>query len=493
MPRRQYYKGSPEQLRQRVRAYPRDDLLRGIARVAALETRQRYDLENRQDEKFSVIREGHMVHLAGLCVTHCNNYRASLVNDAAIENLIDKLYHVWHPELEGDLTDEVWQKILSRIAFQQMPYQISPWEPLARAICLFGNDRQFGEPVFEDGRWETILGVELEDLLRIGFIMYGAATIAPCTPRALLEDDTHSAWPDIGAERALQVVDTWLARSVNEHQKLGREENYDPNDLWRYNPFYEWPIATIDATYVTPSPQGVLQRLGPQGLYFIGRDAVDADVAPKQFQEFTRRLGERFQQYVGVQLRYLQHVRIHPEIVYDDDQRSVDYIIETPELLILVEVKSVAPNIDTRSGIFPDRGDVKRNLEYACNQISRSSTLIQKGHEAFPSLNGRQMRGLVVTREQYFNLAMPLFENLVQPATIPTTIVSSHQLETAIPVLSCDEKCGQTLLDAMSPDISPLAFSFGSLPNGKNTLLHEIGEEWFSEHFFSDVEDTRSS
>ena len=44
---------------------------------------------------------------------------------------------------------------------------------------MFGSDPRFGEPVFEDGRWESILGVPLEDFLMIAFIMYSAAVYNP--------------------------------------------------------------------------------------------------------------------------------------------------------------------------------------------------------------------------------------------------------------------------------------------------------------------------
>ena len=173
--------------------------------------------------------------------------------------------------------------------------------------------------------------------------------------------------------------------------------------MWRFNPIYEWPIAILDdGTYVIPSPLGVLQRLGPQGLYFVGRDAVDAD--PDAFRAFTQDLGDRFERYVGAQLEFIQHAQIHPEIVYDDDKNSVDYIIETPQVLILVEVKSAAPDIKTRSGIFPEDGEMQRKIKKACRQITRSSTLIDQGQPDFPALAGRPMRGLVVTREPYFNL-----------------------------------------------------------------------------------------
>ena len=402
-----------------------------------------------------------------------------------MSDLLNGLFSVLPPELENSCELRTWQPILSRVAYLQMPYQMSPWEPLVRTMCLFGDDRRCGEPVFEGGRWETILGVTLEEFLQIAFIMYAAAINNPggISRRTLLAENVRPVFEPVGAERALQVIDSWLARPVAGLAQLGQEMTPDPDDLWRFNPFYEWPIAILDdGTYVTPSPLGVLQRLGPQGLYFVGRDAVDAHANPEAFRAFTKALGLRFERYIGEQLGFIHDAQLHSEIVYDDDQKSVDYIIETPEVLVLLEAKSVAPNIDTRSGIFPDHGDVERNIERACKQITRSAALIEQGHPDFPTLNGRQMRGLVVTREQYFNLQMPFRTSVVQPASIPTTIVSSQQLESVIPALSDDADCGTSLLGALGSDPDAVKTSLDPLPLGRNQLLGEIGDRWHDEH-----------
>ena len=484
MHHRRNYQVRPDEFRQRVRRFPRDALLRGIAHLAAQESLGRKTPQEIRADNRSFIREGYLFQLAGICVTHCNNHRDTPVDDDAVGDLLNGLHNVWSPELDGARGEEAWQRVLSRIAYQQMPYQMSPGEPLARSLCLFGDDPRFGEPVFEDGRWETILGVTLEEFLMIAFIMYVAAICNPggISRSTLLSANVRPALEPVGAERALQVVDSWLARPIADLAQLGQEMTPDPDDLWRFNPFYEWPIAILaDGTYATPSPLGVLQRFGPQGLYFIGREAVDADANPNGFLAFTRDLGSRFERYIGVQLGFIRHAQLHSEIVYDDDQKSVDYIIETPEVLVLVEAKSVAPNIHTRSGVFPEDGEIQKKIERACRQITNSASLIERGHPRFPVLAGRPMRGLVVTREQYFNLPLP-FLDVVQPASIPTTLVSSQQLEGVIPTLSDDADCGTSLLGALGSDPDVVKPSLDPLPLGRNQLLDEIRDRWFDEH-----------
>ena len=485
MHHRRNHQVRPDEFRQRVRRFPRDALLRGIAHLAAQETRRRDTTVGMGGDRRSVIMEGYLFQLAGICVTNCNNHRSAPVDEGAVGDLLNGLHNVWSPELDRARGEEDWQRILSRVAYQQMPYQMSQAEPLSRTLCLFGSDPRFGEPVFEDGRWESILGVPLEEFLMIAFIMYSAAVYnaGGISRETFFIERVRQAFEPVGVDRALQAVDSWLARPVDDLARLGQEMTPDPDDLWRFNPFYEWPIAILDdGTYVTPSPLGVLQRLGPQGLYFVGRDAVDADANPSAFRAFTKDLGDRFERYVGAQLEFIQHAQVHPEIVYDDDQKSVDYIIETPEVLVLVEAKSAAPDIKTRSGIFPEDGEMQRKIEKACRQITTSAARIDQGHPDFPALAGRPMRGLVVTREQYFNLPLPFLTDVVQPASIPTTIVSSQQLEGVIPALSDDADCGTSLLGALGSDPEVVKTSLDPLPLGRNQLLGEIGDRWLDEH-----------
>ena len=92
------------------------------------------------------------------------------------------------------------------------------------------------------------------------------------------------------------------------------------------------------------------------------------------------------------------------------------------------------------------------------------------------------MRGLVVTREQYFNLPLPFLTDVVQPACIPTTIVSSQQLEVVIPALNDDLDCSTSLLGALGSDLGTVKTSLDPLPLGRNQLLAEIGDRWFDEH-----------
>ena len=477
----------PAAFRQRVRKYPRDELLRGIARSAARERLALGSFPDGADNKFtySMIREGMLFQIAGICVTSCNNYRSARVDDEVIKGLVNGYYNIWPREIDGRQDGDSWQRVLARLVYVQMPYQLSPWTSLMRTLCLLGDDPQFDPPVL-DSCWEGLLGVTLPEYLRIGFGMYFAAIHygGSITRQTLLSDDFAPFFEPVPAGEALEVIDSWLACPVDQLARLGREKTSSADDLWACNPLYDRPIVVLDdGTYVTPSPRGILQRLAPQGLYFVVGDAVSTDTNRRAFEGFTSRLGERYERYIGKQLSLLVHATLHPEISYGPSQKGVDYIIETPEVLILVEAKSAAPTAATRSGMFPDNGDVSRHINKACRQITRTAELIEDGHPNFPDLGGRPLRGLVVTREQYLNLPFQFLTDVVTPASIPTTIVSADQLERVLlSTLNSDKSCGARLLDALASDTCSIKTSLDPLGVGVNPLLGEMAEAWAIEY-----------
>lgn len=479
---RRNYKVKPDEFRQRVRRFPRDHLLRRIALIAARENTQREASSTTLEERqMSVIREGYLFQIAGLCVRYCNNHRTARVDDQAVGALINGCHNVWPPELDEPRSDGSWHRVLSRVAYLQMPFQLPPLDPLTRTLCLFGDDPRIGRPLFDDVWWDKKLGVALSHFLKIGFGMYAAATIfgGSISREALLSSDFRPLFDPVSPGRGLRAVDAWLARPIGELVELAREHASNADDLWTFNPLYERPIALMDGTYVIPSPLALLQRLGPQGMYFLVIEALDADKHPKGFQRFTSALGVRYQNYIGEQLRLLQHATVHPEITYGSSQRSVDFIVETPEVLVLVEAKSVAPDAQTRSGIFPRDGGFDR-INQACNQISRTAKLIKESHPDLPALDGRPVRGLVVTREDHFNLLMPFITDLVKPASVPTTVISSQQLEQILSGLSDDPACGQSLLGALTSDPNQIQPYPGPLPATRNPLLEEIEDRWWA-------------
>jgi len=355
-------------------------------------------------------------------------------------------------------------------------------ESLARSLCLYGVDPRFGDAVIDEGEMRHMLGITLPRFLCLGFAMYFlAVSKGGRIPRSELMSDGYAPIfaPD-SAQHGLDVIDRWLAAPADELASTGRQMTGDPDDLWGFNPLFERPIIAIGDDYVVPCPAAILQRLSPQGLLFIVRDALQAESDPnKAFTAFTKGLGARFEDYAGEHLRLLEHATVTPEISYDSGKLSVDYIVETPEVVVLVEAKGIAPTLDTRAGRFSEDSDVATKLQKACDQIAKTAELLEQGHEGFPSLNGRPMRGLVVTRDPYYWLGTPVFGDLVQPKSIPTAFLSSHELETMLPLLMHDTACGARLLDALPNDLHGVSGRLTELARGGNPLLFEVWDADF--------------
>ena len=330
--------------------------------------------------------------------------------------------------------------------------------------------------------WPAVLRVSLSDWLRIGFILFGAAANNNgFLSRNLLLDQSkfRLVYGSLSPSNVVEVVDLWFASPIERMVKDARDAVQSNSSIWDYNVLFERPLVMLnDENYVIPSPRGVLTRIGPMGLYFIGRDAIDSTANEREFRSFTSLLGKRFEKYIGEQLKLIRYADVRPEITYEGSKKSVDFLIETPEVIVLVEAKSAAPTAATRAGSFPDGGDIDSRLQDACGQIERSATLIRSGHPAFPELNGRIVRGLIVTREQYSNLALPTMSELVRPQGAPTTIVSSQQLERALAVLANEYSAGEMMLKALGSDIKRIKFDLNEISNGANPILEKLFTDW---------------
>lgn len=469
------------ELRKSIRRHSRDELLRGIGRVNASAARSQRTTPNSADDKLAAISESYSFMLAGICVSIGKN-RSARVTDRTIEKLVNDLYNMADPSLDAPESDEALQRIVSRTTYLQMPFQNEPWPPLMRTLCLFGDDVRFGPPAIEKSDWQRIVGASVEQFLQIGFLMYVAAVQNGGAIKRTVFDAPRfdPIVHPLTIDEALAVVDEWLAQPVEELAAAGSARAAEANAHWSFNPFFEHPIALLeDGTYVMPSPLGVLQRLAPQGVLFVILDAINSGLLDTTARDFTNALGERFERYIGAQLELLQHVTLHSEVTYNRGQnKSVEFMIETPEAIVLVEAKSTAPDETTRSGDDPDQRKMRELFRKACDQISRTAQQIEQGNPKFPTQNGRPVRGLVVTREHYYNLPMMFIGDPMPTASVPTTVWSSNQLEHAIPGLIDDPDCGARLLEALAPDTDWLYPMTDPLKLGHNPLLKGLWDQW---------------
>lgn len=128
---------------------------------------------------------------------------------------------------------------------------------------------------------------------------------------------------------------------------------------------------------------------------------------------------------------------MHPEVLYDSGQnRSVDWIVVSPAVVLLVEVKSTRPTEPIRLGSTRALGDLARKLGKAYTQIEKTNSLIDSGHGAFSWVPKDLPRiGIVVTVESFpFANSPPIRDQIAPTRSIPTIVCSSEEIEILVTI-----------------------------------------------------------
>ncbi len=137
-----------------------------------------------------------------------------------------------------------------------------------------------------------------------------------------------------------------------------------------------------------------------------------------------------FERYVGRQLSQLPSAELLQEIVFDNDERSVDWFAIFDEAVLLIEVKSTRLTEVSRMGGVRLADDVKRCLGKAFEQLDRTEELIRDRHLDFVGIpTDRRHVGLVVTLAPYWHANTPMIRRLLAEPTIPTTVASIREVE----------------------------------------------------------------
>ena len=212
-----------------------------------------------------------------------------------------------------------------------------------------------------------------------------------------------------------------------------------------------------DGRYVIPWPRLVLDRITPTGLYFTGLAQFGAS--------FPDGLGMMFQEYVGSQLSLLQHAEVLPEIVYGKHgERTVDFFLITPEVLVLIEVKAARPIRPTRLGQQLGDEDTQKKVGQAFKQIDRTHDLIQHRHPALSGIpRDLPVRALVVTLEPFHLINTGIYQDLIGSPSVSTLVASAHELEGVVAGLRNSPDIGLRLVEALTP-------SQGQIPSLRRVL-----------------------
>lgn len=317
-------------------------------------------------------------------------------------------------------------KFLVRLGTEQFRWQISEFEELSRPHALLVDTaaKVPSATLHTDARWRQALGCSIDEFMAIGFVMFtmaargrglvnlddlGTLPYSPLVeryPQALIED----------------VVRRQFAATPDELRRREREAKAFPDNTLqhRFNPLAARPLVWLDdRRLIAPHPLLIMHRLSVNGLYF---ERVTE-------RGFSDQLGPVFDAYIEQHLHLLIAAEVHPEQTFGGTDRTVDKIVVFPDVVVLVEIKATPMTAEARAGLDRLDDDIDRTITHAAEQLQRTYTAIHSGSYAELSWvpTDRPFRGLVVTREPYWN-AVNGFDGPL-PTSFPTTVVSAREIE----------------------------------------------------------------
>lgn len=434
------------EFRQRVRQFTRSGTLRAVANLNAQLHRAQYG----QGQAPSVPNFVTPFALSGVARTallSSNDYRRSGPTGQQLVRLCFDYVNVEDPQVLANEPLSPIRHLMNRIAYEQFDQQFSVHENLGRTLALLIDHAPGipGAPTPED--WGRLLGCSLEHFIRLGFSLHVAAVENGGT----IDLDTlrmpHVAviFDPLGVEKSLSLIDRWFGAEPDWYGPRGRELEVEGLEKWSFNPLVERPVVRLGEQYTIPWPWLCLHRVTPAGLYYIGLSEWGTT--------FTDALGLVFESYVGSQLTTLTSAQVIPEIVYDKSgSKTVDFFVITPELVVLVEVKSARPVMGARVGDSSADDDVIKKVGHAFRQIDATVDLMAGRHPALAAIpRDRPVRGLVVTLEPFHLVNTFFFDDVLERPTIPSAVVSAHELETLVGTLCSASDLGGRLLSALTP------------------------------------------
>lgn len=361
---------------------------------------------------------------------------------------------------------------LLRVAGEQFAYQESGFNDLARTAALFDQTSPARTPACLVAGWdEELLGCSLSEYVGVTQLLQVSALQN--------EGRFDPAWlsqPQM--QQICSVIPETTVREVTERHFVTDQQTFktdnqasrlssDPHlRRFEYNPLKSRPfLSGFGPGYLAPSSHLIIPKGSPLGLYYMGMAHFG--------NSFAKELGDLFEQYVGRQLRLLPDAEVHPEVLYRDERRSVDWIVVLDDLVLLVEVKSTRPTQQLRLGVLDRTSAALRQIKHAYQQLETSAALINGRHPSFSHIPAdRPVHGLVVTMEPFHTANAP-FQKEVQPDPgIPVTVCSATELEHLVTVE--DVSVAQLLLERQSDPLTSTYSLTSALVGkalGRNAIL----------------------
>jgi hypothetical protein len=426
---------SDYEYRQRVRRYKPSTLLPLIA-AAAVRYREQQDWLNSPYRKYTPWA---LADAARVSLAYGTEHNRA---DATDQDLLQILNA--YSRFDPFLRDQDARGFMLRMAGEQMTWQSSDYEALARTAAVFTQTPPLKPMECLRPGWDTeLFGCTLREYVGTAQLIWASAIA--CAGRfdlALFDTpDGKLIARHVGRDTAVRVLDAHFATSMEQFRiEDGRAGPDGHLRRFTYNPLRGHPLLTgFGDGYLCPMPQLAWAKVTPWGVYFTGLGHYG--------EGFARDLGHLFEQYIGRLLRLLTGAQVLPEVTYGPKsgrRKTVDWIVVLPEVVLLVEVKSAIPTEPVRLGT-PDVADAMlKKLGKAFTQIDVTAQLIADRDPALAAVPvDRPVLGLAVTLEPFHVANAPF--NLLPAARTPVTVVDAAEIEVLVTIT--DTPPGQLLLD----------------------------------------------
>ena len=387
---------------------------------------------------------------------------------------------------------------LARMFFDQFPSQSSVLAEVARTIQIFGSASEFPShhqpEVMKEGWLQSLHGgLTVDQYIGAVFFLYvstlenrGVFDPKWLDTAGMDEIDFYLSREAISDTftnyMATTSADFKVANAIFQSEVPANRKRFAFNYL-RERPF----ILDAGPVPIAPSAQAVIGKASPSAIFYRGMTAHGT--------AFSRDLGHVFEHYVGRQLSLLSEpAAVMSEVRYGRVKSpllSVDWFLDLPDVIVLIECKAVRPVENVRLGSENMAELVNETVGKVMKQINRSNAEFRAIATAEPALDASKRRfGMVVTLENFYLAHNPFLRSQVARADIPTAVVACLELEWI--VMQDPHKLSQRLVEAATTSESGVLDLNGIVKpeEVENTLLTSTWEgiELFSRLRGSQVE-----
>ncbi|MFI1415681.1 hypothetical protein ACH4Y0_38055 [Streptomyces sp. NPDC020707] len=377
----------------------------------------------------------------------CGNEYRKDADDADLLRILD-MYVRLEDHFLRDTDEDALGRWLLRASGEQMTYQEPVFQDLARTAAMLTQTAGTRQArCLRPGWEEELLGASLSQYVGIAQLLWASALSCGgrFDPNSLTTPGAQRICAEIPAETIVSVTekhfvtDTAAFRQVNERARRSKDPLLR---RYEYNPLRGTPLVKgYGPGFLAPVSQLIPAKASPLGIYYTG--------VTRFGDAFAQDLGDLFEAYVGRQLELLPDATVRPEVVYSRSNGkalSVDWIVVTEELVLLVEVKSVRPTVHLRLANERRIDEVKRMLGHAFEQIDNTAALIADGQKEFAKVpTDRPVHGLIVTMEPFHVVNAPVQRPQLPATTVPVTVCSISELENLVTIT--DAPVGRLLLE----------------------------------------------